>query len=188
MNAPESSSDGQLRLVDVGPGDLAAGGNRQPHRELADQPEADHDDLAARPDVRETKPVERHGRDRPERPFVERDAIGQASRQIPRDSLHVGVPDPGSHHPIAGPEPRHRRPYLGHNPGRRIPNRHVLIEVGSARPDGRSDPVLTRPIDDGPHEVGPCPGLLQQRGPGELVRAALGSTGDEAGPNRNEQP
>ena len=77
--------------VRVDPGHVAAGGHRQPRRELAEQPEAEHHDLGARSDPGQAQRVQRDGREGGERRVLRRHPFRHDRAQQAGHGLELGV-------------------------------------------------------------------------------------------------
>jgi hypothetical protein len=168
------------RLAEVDPCHGAASGERQAHRELTNESEANDDDPSPGLDTREPKAVERNRTDRCEGSVLRRYALGDPGTQQPRYGLELGViglAGAASGNELTRDNVSHGLADLYGDPRCGVPERNVFIEAGSHRPRCLCQPLGASLAYDLSHEIGPGPGLGQQAGPSQLRHRPFGARG-----------
>ena len=162
----------------------AAGGERDPDGELADQAEADDGDARADLDVGAPEAVHRDRAERREGGVLERDPVGDRRAEQARDDVDLGVvggAGAGDGDPVAGPDPADLAADLDRDAGGAVAERAELVEALAHELDGRADALAAGALDHLPRLLGPRASLRDQPLAGDVEGRALGPGGDERG-------
>ena len=153
-----------LAAIDVDPDDVASVRRKKLDRDLADEPETDHDHHVSELRANEPHSLKCDRADRDERGFLVAYLVGHVHREVLRNGVHFGVvrvPCAGACHAIAASEPLDALSDVGDPPGERVAERNAESRASRARP--RTPPACLlaspcrRPSSPSPAARAPSP-------------------------------
>ncbi len=167
--------------VEVDGQDAAAGRERDPHRELADDPEPDDHDGRADGRVGAAEAVHRDRAERGERRVLGAHALGDPGAQQRRDDVDlrvVGAARARDRDTVAGGHAACAGADLDDGPGRAVAERAELVQPLAHELDRRADALAPRALDDLAGLLRARPGLADQALLRDLERRPLRARAD----------